>query len=226
MPRKPRMSLEERRVRRAERKAKEQGQPKPPHTGPKVDATDYRIPDLPAPGVHVPKIMTPDLICFPPKLKLAIERYLDTEPRDPDKAAELAGMPREEFRKHLKSPGVIVYVQQREEWIDREAARFRARARVLGVHFLDSKLVIAATVGAKKGDTDAIELGYERLGMRRDKNFMTQQQANPQSRPQVYRVLEQTVTRTEQVTQREITGPEPEPANQLPRASQVEILDY
>lgn len=219
MPRKPRMTLEERRKLRAERLAKKNAALPP-------DQREH--PQMPQPDgqIHVPKIMSPDPLIFPPKLRLTLQHYLNTDPRDATKAATLAGMDPAEFRKHLKSPGVYQWLQKQEDLIERETAREIAKARMLNVQFLDQYLVTAVKVAAKLGDSKPIELGYDRVGIRRDKNFMTVEQANPQSRPQTYRVLEQTVTRTEQVTQREITTTEPAalPCTTQPR--DVKVLDY
>lgn len=221
MPRKPRMSLEERRQRRADRKAAE--------AQPKVDATDFiSARSVPDGKVHVPKIMNADPTILPSKLRLAIEVYVTQDLSHKDKAIESsalrAGLSAPELRAYLRQTAIREIVQKKLDMIDVAMAREIAKARVLGVSFLDAQLVTAVKVAAKSGDSKPIELGYERVGMRRDKNFMTTEQANPQSRPQTYRVLEQTVTRTEQVTQREITASEP--VQPTPRQSSVQILDY
>jgi hypothetical protein len=223
MPRKPRMTLEERRVKRAERKiAAEEAAAKLAAEFPDGDPNAVPI------RKHVQKIEHSDPQFFPPRLRLAIEYYLDLWPRDRKRAAERANMDPIDFSMHLSSPGVIEYIRKQEATIDEAVAVARAQARALHAAFLDENLVTAVKISAAKGDTDALTLGYERIGLRRDKNFMSQQQASPQSRPQIYRVLEQTVTQT--VTQREITAEHPSPElpapQQLERANSVEILDY
>ena len=219
MPRKPRMTLEERRERRKERNAQKNAKLPPEQREPD------RMPQRGEGEVHVPRIMTPNPIVFPPKLKLAIEHYVNISPRDYKKAAELAGMDPAEFQEHLRrSPGVVLYVDDLEKKIDTAFAESVGKARALHAAFLDENLVVAVKAGAADGDTDALELGYDRIGLRRDKNFMTGQQSSTQTRPQIYRVLEHTITRTEEVTQREITA-EPAP-RQLERATDTEILDY
>lgn len=214
MPRKPRMSLEERRQRRAERKSAK--------TTPKVDATDFIAARAPSDGkAHVPKLLTADPSIFPAKLKLAIEVYVTQDLSRKDKAmstsAQRAGLDPKELRAYFRQAAVREIIQKKLDRIDAAMATEIAKARVLGITFLDSQLVTAVKVAAKAGDSKPIELGYDRVGIRRDKNFMTAEQANPQTRPQTYRVLEQTVTRTEQVTQRAITGSAP---------AALEILDY
>lgn len=156
---KPRMTLEERAERRAERKA-ERG----PGWMPEPDG-----------GVHVPRIMTADALIFPPKLRLALQYYLDVEPRDKARAAARAGMGVGEFERHLHSPGVNEYLHKQEEMIDAKAAELRARARVLTEDHLD-----AATVDVLESPSTPapqkvrmIEVGYRRFGLLKDKAEVT-----------------------------------------------------
>ena len=182
--------------------------------------------------VHVPVMMSPDVEIFPFKLKVALEHYYAQDRSHKDKAIEtaatLADMDPDELRRYLKQPAVQEVVQRRLDRIDFCKAAYIAKSQVLGIEFVDANLAIAVKVAAKDGDSKPMELAYERLGIRRDKNFMTHEQSNPQSRPQIYRVLEQTITKTEQVTQRQITSQSPSSAGMLPSAanSNVELLDY
>ncbi|MGA7885243.1 MAG: hypothetical protein WCA44_05825 [Acidobacteriaceae bacterium] len=121
------------------------------------------------------KIVTPDPMIFPPKLRLALQYYLDTVPRDKERAAKRAGMDVDEFRKHLYSPGVIDYLRDQEALIDEKAAELRARARVLSEDRLDAAtlevLDSAATPPPQK--VRMIEVGYRRFGMLKDKAEVT-----------------------------------------------------
>jgi hypothetical protein len=115
--------------------------------------------------------MDPDPNIFPPKLRRVLQYYLDTWPRDLDKAARAAWMLPDEFREHLKSPGVKEYLRREEEKIDEKAADRRAEARVLTEDHLD-----AMTVGILENPTippaqkvRMIEVGYRRFGMLKDR---------------------------------------------------------
>ena len=201
--RKPRMTLEERRERSRQRAQ-----------------------------ISVPKILSADPVCFPVRLKAALEYFYVQDQNHREKAintaAKLAGMDPVELRRFMNQPAVYEVVQRRLDRIDFCKAAYIAKAQVLDLHFVDTHLAKAVRVAAADGDSKPMELAYDRLGVRRDKNFMTTEQASPQSRPQIYRVLEQTVTRTEQVTQREITTDRQDGVSLLPSARNLdsEILDY
>ncbi len=156
----PRKTLEDRSAARRLRRAK-QGKPVN-QPRPLID-------------IHVAKIVTPDPMIFPPKLRLALQYYLDTVPRDKERAAKRAGMDVDEFRKHLYSPGVIDYLRDQEALIDEKAAELRARARVLSEDRLDAAtlevLDSAATPPPQK--VRMIEVGYRRFGMLKDKAEVT-----------------------------------------------------
>jgi hypothetical protein len=115
--------------------------------------------------------MDPDPNIFPPKLRRVLQYYLDTWPRDLDKAALRAWMRPEEFREHLKSPGVKEYLRREEEKIDEKAADRRAEARVLTEDHLDAmtvKILEDQTIPASQ-KVRMIEVGYRRFGMLKDK---------------------------------------------------------
>jgi hypothetical protein len=132
-----------------------------------------------------------------PKIQRAIEYYLDT--RDLAKAAVLAGIDPKDFTRVAERDEVKAEIDRRLEIEHAANAEVRAKARKLTRDFLDDQLITAVKAGSEKGDTKALELGYERLGLRRDDNFMTEAQSTPQERPrEMYRVLrQQTVTTTE-----------------------------
>ena len=157
--RKPRMTIEEKRVRSAERKVKRN-----PGWLPEPDGK-----------IHVPRIMSPDPRIFPAKLILALQYYLDVHPRDPVAAAGKALMDPHEFNKHLHSPGVKEWLLAQEEKIDEKTAELRARARILTEDHLDAATVdvleSAATPPPQK--VRMIEVGYRRFGMLKDKAEVT-----------------------------------------------------
>jgi hypothetical protein len=135
-------------------------------------------PTLPQPdgGVHVARIMTPDPIIFPPKLRLVIEHYLDIWPRDKKAAALKGGMEPAEFERHFHSPGVFQYIQKQEEAIDEAKAQLRAKARVLTEDHLDAALVgiLAENAeGTTSARVKAVEVGYKRFGMLIEKKELT-----------------------------------------------------
>jgi hypothetical protein len=142
-----------------------------PHEG--VDAYIADVPAVqPDSGVHVPKIMNPDPLIFPAKLRLAIEYYLDTMPRNRKIAAEKANMDPEEFDKHFRSPGVYQYIQALEAKIDEAACELRAKARVLCEDYLDRKTIEFLEAAGEKATAPRakmIETGYKRFGMLIDK---------------------------------------------------------
>jgi hypothetical protein len=53
-----------------------------------------------------------------------------------------------------------------------EQAKLIDKAKSLNALFLDAQLVTAIKRGAAKGDTRAIQMGYQRLGMMRDGEFL------------------------------------------------------
>lgn len=128
-----------------------------------------------------------------PKIQRAIEHYFDC--RDVAKAGILAGFEQGEFVDIWKRSEIKEEIERRERIEDEALAMVRAHARRLTADYLDEHLVTAVKVGAEKGDTKALELGYERLGMRRDDNFMTPAQSDTKERPRdFYKVLRHTVT--------------------------------
>jgi len=170
-----RMTLEERRKRSDDRKAGKPVGPLPPQ-GPKKK--DYSAPkpwETIDDKVHVPRIMDPDPNIFPPKLRLALQHYLDFDPRDPSKAAKAAKMDVEEFRKHLHSPGVRTWLKNQEDAIDEKMAELRAKARMLTHDHLDAAVVdllqSPSTPAAVKATV--VTTGYRRFGMLKDRSEVT-----------------------------------------------------
>lgn len=129
------------------------------------------LPPEPDNQVHVPRIMSPDAAIFPPKLRFALQCYLDTSPRNAERACLRAQMNLEEFKKHLHSPGVRAWLAEQEALIDEKACELRAKARILTEDCLD-----AATVDLLESkDTPAavkatvVATGYKRFGMLKEK---------------------------------------------------------
>jgi hypothetical protein len=153
-----RMTLEERRKRKQERRAAEAGIPAPPKP--------TRMED-----VHIPKIMDPEPSIFPPRLRLTLQYYLDNEPRDPERAAKKGGMDILEFKKHLHSPGVRLWLKEQEDLIDEKMAELRAKARMLTQDHLDAATVqvLESKETPHPQKVRMIEVGYRRFGMLKDR---------------------------------------------------------
>jgi hypothetical protein len=105
-------------------------------------------------------------IILPAKVARAIEHFVDT--RDADKAAMLANLEPDVFRRWMRKRAVRNQINHKIDLVDQACAELRARARVLTVDKLDSSLVDIldskdkkATFGAR---IKAIELGYKRHG--------------------------------------------------------------
>lgn len=140
---------------------------------------------------------------FEPAVNRFIVFFVDYD-QDLARAAKTCRITVAKAKQFYRRPEVRVEIQKRLDVYLDEQAKLAAQSKKVDIRYLDSKLVIAVREGAKKGDIKALELGYERLGLRRDGNFMTQAQSTDQERPNIYRAIEQTVTQTvtQQVTQR------------------------
>jgi hypothetical protein len=60
-----------------------------------------------------------------------------------------------------------------------ERANLIDKAKWLNTLFLDAQLVTAIKRGAAKGDTRAIQTGYQRLGLMRDGEFLCEATPKP-----------------------------------------------
>lgn len=164
-----------------------------------------------------------------------IAYYTDFE--DLPKAATHAGLSLTAATKLYRDKAVRAEIDRRLDKLHGEQAKLIAKARQVTTLYLDDRLVEAVKHGAAKGDTKALELGYRRVGMFRDGEFLgvpRADQTTPKADAQqnmIYRAtaVERTVTRTEQVTERAELGGEP-PQATLPespvRPAVVEILQY
>lgn len=160
-----------------------------------------------------------------------VSYYVDLE--DLAKAAIQTGLSFSAAQKLYRDKAVRAEIDRRLDKLHGEEAKLRAKARQITVIYLDDKLVEAVKHGAAKGDTKALELGYQRVGMYRDGEFLgvpRADQVTPKAdaQPMIYRAMERTVTRTEQVTERAELGAEPAQAAlpESPSRPLVEILQY
>jgi hypothetical protein len=128
-------------------------------------------PDEKTVHVTVPQILTPNPAAFPAKLRLAIQRYLDTEPRSWSIAAKQADMSFNELIQFLKQDAIREYIQKQEEMIDEKVAELRARARVLTQDHLDAATVdmLESVTAPANAKVKMIEVGYKRFGLLREK---------------------------------------------------------
>lgn len=164
-----------------------------------------------------------------------IQKYVDC--RDLAKAAQYAGFDGTDGAKLYSKRKIRVHIDRAIELYDHERAKLAAKASVLHVDFIDAELVKAVKTSATNGTTKirAIELAYERVGLRRDSNFIIPGSAE-NSAPNMYQALIQRQTvKTEVTVERSVTqlsGSTPAPA--LPAAPDepsttkplFEILDY
>lgn len=110
-----------------------------------------------------------------------------------------------------------VEIERRLDKVHDYQAKLLAKAAILQAPFLDEHLVVAVKKGAARGDIRALELGYQRLQLLRDGNFIgwkdpdkAHENAGQPAQPPIFRV-ERTVTRTEQVTEsQQLSGHPPQ----------------
>lgn len=161
-----------------------------------------------------------------------ISYYSDFE--DLAKAALHVGISLNAAKRLYRDKDVRAEIDRRLDKIHNEEAKLKAKARQVTVLYLDDRLVEAVKQGAAKGDIKALELGYRRIGIFRDGEFLgvpRADQTTPKAdaQPMIYRAMERTVTRTEQVTERAELGTEG-PQATLPESpakpAVVEILQY
>lgn len=182
-------------------------------------------------------------------LPVTIQRFIDwmVRLRDPEKAALNSDLKASWGMKLYREPEIRAKIDRRIGLIERERDSLIAKAQALDISLLDSSLVDTIKTSAKDNGhvkVKAIELGYKRVGVLVDDNFIMgggKSSGNDPVRPSMYSALEiqTTVTRTEQITTREITGPSDAPALPAPlpihptiegkptlRSSNVEIFNY
>jgi len=159
---------------------------------------------------------------FPGTTNRFIAFYTETE--DLARAAIRAGLSYAKARKLYRDEAVRAEIDKRLDKLHNTQALLIARAKLVDVFFLDANLATSVKVGASKGDDRALKLGYQRVGLYRDGEFLgvpdPSKSSHPDGVPMIYRA-ERTVTRIEQTTDR-VEGALPE----QPARPQVEILQY
>ena len=159
--------------------------------------------------------------------------------RDKEKAAMRARFRPGAGRKLFAVPAIYSEIKRLIDQQDKETAKLIAASNKLTVEFLDTAMVeTIENLEPSHAKVKAIELAYTRTGVL-DKGSLIVAPPAPPSRteaPQIYRALQTTTVRrtTEEVIQqKELTSSQPvipqltqQPAKQLVRGEEVEILDY
>ena len=152
---------------------------------------------------------------FSGRINRFISHYVNHE--DLRKAATLSGLQVEEAERIYKRKEVRAEIDKRLNVVHNQQAKLIAKYKTVEVNFLDDQLVRTIKRAGERGDAKALIVGYQRLGMFRDGEFIGAPKAvdpggaGSQDRPMIFRAVERTVTRTEQVTERaELTEGEPQ----------------
>jgi hypothetical protein len=158
-----------------------------------------------------------------PQLLKFVDAYLSY--RDVGKAAVEAGYQSKAGAGIYRRKAVHDEIQRRMAGIDGEVDKIIAKKRMVNVEALDKNLMQVVTIPRKTlietpqlaaSKVKAIELGYQRVGLLLDGNFVPDASSGPekQEAPRIYRSAEQTIithqiTETHQtVVQRATTAPQ------------------
>jgi hypothetical protein len=131
--------------------------------------------------------------------------------RDVKKAAIEAGFASKEGAGLYRRPAVHEEITRRMGAIDAEVGKIIAKKRVVNVEALDHELmqvvkiprkVLLETPSLATPKVNAIEMGYKRIGLLIDDNFVPDASSGPQAEqaPRIYRPAEQTII-THQITE-------------------------
>lgn len=159
-----------------------------------------------------------------PQLLKFVDAYLSY--RDVSKAAVEAGFPSKAGSGLYRRKAIHEEIQRRMSSIDGEVDKIIAKKRMVNVESLDKNLMQIVTIPRKTlietpqlaaSKVKAIELGYQRVGLLLDGNFVPDASSGPekQETPRIYRSAEQTIithqiTETHQtVVQRATSAPHP-----------------
>ena len=124
--------------------------------------------------------------------------------RDVKKAAIEAGFASKEGAGLYRRPAVHEEITRRMGAIDAEVGKIIAKKRVVNVEALDHELmqvvkiprkVLLETPSLATPKVNAIEMGYKRIGLLIDDNFVPDASSGPQAEqaPRIYRPAEQTI---------------------------------
>jgi hypothetical protein len=152
----------------------------------------------------MPRTIAKKDLPFTGKINQFISYYVSTE--DLSLAAKKCGLEVEHARRLYARKGIREAIDKRLEVVHEAQAKLVAKYRMVTVEMIDDQLVTAMKKGAQRGDPRALELGYRRMGIFRNGEFIGLDNPNEPVAagahpPPIFRV-ERTVTRTEQVTER------------------------
>lgn len=147
--------------------------------------------------------------------------------RDIKEASKEVGILLGEGRKLWADPKVKAEIDRRMESVAKETDKLIAKKRVVNVEQLDQHLMQVVTLPRKSlkesptlaaSKVKAIELGYQRVGLLYDNNFVPDAASAPtaEEAPRIFRATERTilthqVVTHQQVTTREVSAPVPIP---------------
>lgn len=161
-----------------------------------------------------------------------IQYYLDS--RDLARAAVKSGFDASDGVRLYRRKHIREAIDHAVALYDRERAKLTAKANLLHVDFLDAELVKACKVAATNpAKIRALELAYERVGLRRDGDFIIPASTTDNAAPSMYQALidRQTQTvKTEVTVERQIvavTGSTPAlpPAEESKGGRTFEVID-
>jgi hypothetical protein len=138
---------------------------------------------------------------------------------DLKKVAIYCGISDNKAQELYRNKTVREQIDKRLDKIHDEQAKLIAKSRKVDTMFLDDKLVEAVKKGAARGDVKALELGYRRVGIFREGEFMgAPQDPNTPMNPALAPIFRAERITTSTVTER-IEGTVPAPSTE-------KILDY
>jgi len=157
-----------------------------------------------------PAIEGPGALPLSAKFEKFITAYLNT--LDLDKASIEAGFQPETGRSLYKRPAIRSEIERRKKAIEAEVNHQIAKKRVVGVDALDKNLMQVVRLAKKDlvespalaaSKVKAIELGYQRVGLLVDGNFIpdaSTEVGKPDEAPRIFRSAEQSIL-THQITE-------------------------
>ena len=139
-----------------------------------------------------------------------VDEYMGS--RDVTKAAVAAGFPAKQGSAIYRRRAVHAEIERRMENVTAEADKLIAKKRVVNVEILDKELMVVAripkailheTPSLATPKVNAIELGYRRIGLLVDDNFIPDASsvAAAENAPRIYRPTEQSTIITHTITE-------------------------
>lgn len=168
----------------------------------------------------MPEVTDSDIAVSSPTLPLSarILRFVDAyvSCRDLEKSAIEVGLDPEKGKSLYRRAVIRAEIDKRIAAVDAETAKLLAKRRVVTVEALDKNLMHIVTMPVKAlkeapalatSKVRAIELGYQRVGLMIDGNFIpdgSSEAAKATEAPRIFRATEQTIL-THQVTTQTVT---------------------